>query len=81
VDVTEDAQRVELRRSYATNLFRLMLLQVLLADGVFIADAWAGKAWDVRTSAMQAWLAAAVVQIIGIVYVVTRHLFPNRDAV
>jgi len=31
------------------------------------------------TSAIQVWLAATVVQVIGIVYVVARRLLPNRD--
>lgn len=33
--------------------------------------------WQVPTAAIQAWLAATVVQVIGIVLVITRSLFPH----
>jgi capsid protein len=80
LSLQDTAQNLALKRAYARNLFSLMVVQVIIADGVFVAYAWAGQHWDVPTAAMHAWLAATVVQIVGIVYVVTKHLFPNRDA-
>ena len=79
LEFRDAAQTVELRRTYATRLFALMVAQVAVADAVFVAYAWAGESWALSTSAIQAWLAATVVQIVGVFYVVTRNLFPNRD--
>lgn len=56
-----------------------MFGQLIVANGVFIAYAWAGKGWDLETSVINVWLGATVVQVIGVVLVVTRSLFPKRD--
>jgi hypothetical protein len=47
---------------------------------VFVAFAWAGQDWHLSTAVIDVWLAATVVQVVGIVLVVTRNLFPDRDA-
>lgn len=36
--------------------------------------------WRVPAAAMDAWLAAAVIQVIGVVLVITRYLFPDSGA-
>jgi hypothetical protein len=76
----EKQQDIALKKTYARNLLRLMYGQVLVANVVFIVYAWAGKDWAIDPSVMHFWLTATVVQIIGVVYVVTRYLFPRRDA-
>jgi hypothetical protein len=53
--------------------------QLFLANAIFVAFAWVGEHWELSTSVVQVWLAATVVQVVGVVFVVTRHLFPNRD--
>lgn len=68
-----------LKKTYARWILVLLGGQLLLSNAIFIAFAWAGEGWDVSTSVIQVWLAATVVQIVGVVLVVTRHLFPNRD--
>lgn len=68
-----------LRKTYADNILRILIAELLVSNGVFIAYAWAGRKWNVPTAAINAWLGATVVQVVGIVLVVTRHLFPNRD--
>lgn len=68
-----------LKRTYAMWILALLGLQLLLANAIFVAFAWAGENWDLSTAVIQAWLAATAVQIVGVVLVVTRHLFPNRD--
>ena len=86
----ERAQNLELRRrfaeqehglrqSYADWLLWLLGAQFLMADAVFVAFAWVGRRWDLPPGVIEVWLAATVVQILGVVAVVTRHLFPNRD--
>lgn len=68
-----------LKKTYAMWILVLLGFQLLLSNATFIAFAWAGEGWDVSTSVIQVWLAATVVQVVGVVLVVTRHLFPNRD--
>jgi hypothetical protein len=72
-------QEFELRKAYAGRILFLLLGQFLIADAVFIAFAWAGEDWHLSTAVIDVWLAATVVQVVGIVLVVTRHLFPDRD--
>lgn len=72
-------QEYELRRTYAKRILVLLLAQFLIADGVFIAFAWAGEDWHLSPAVIDVWLAATAVQVVGIVLVVTRNLFPERD--
>ena len=68
-----------LRQSYAEWIIRVLGAQLLIADAVFIVFAWAGRRWDLSPGVIEIWLAATVIQIVGVVAIVTRHLFPNRD--
>jgi len=68
-----------LRQKYADWIILLLGAQFLVADAVFVAFAWAGRGWDLPPGVVEVWLAATVVQVVGVVAVVTRHLFPNRD--
>jgi hypothetical protein len=72
-------QEHELRQSYARRILFILGAQFLLADVVFIVFAWAGRNWDLSTAVIDVWLAATVVQVVGIVLVVTSNLFPDRD--
>lgn len=73
------AQELQLRRNYARGLLAILAIQLLIADAVFVAFAWAGEHWRLTTAVIDTWLAAVVVQVVGVVLVVTRHLFPQRD--
>ncbi len=86
----DQAQAIELKRkaaelehglksTYASWILIMLAGQLLLANAIFVAFAWAGEQWELSTAVVQVWLAATVVQVIGVVFVVTRHLFPNRD--
>jgi len=68
-----------LRQKYADWIIWLLGAQFVVADAVFVAFAWAGQSWDLPPGVIEVWLAATVVQVVGVVAVVTRHLFPNRD--
>jgi len=52
---------------------------LLVADAVFVAIAWVGRSWDLTPGMTEVWLAATVIQVVGGVAIVTRHLFPGRD--
>ncbi|MBS1678958.1 MAG: hypothetical protein JST08_16395 [Actinobacteria bacterium] len=66
-----------LRQRYADWIIWLLGAQFLIADLVFVTFAWAGQSWDLTPGVIEIWLAAAVVQAVGVVAVVTRHLFPS----
>jgi hypothetical protein len=68
-----------LKDRYATWILVLLGFQLLVANGIFVAFAWVGENWELPTAVVQVWLGATVIQIVGVVLVVTRHLFPNRD--
>jgi hypothetical protein len=72
-------QEIGLRRNYAAGLLIILSVQLLAADLVFWVYAEVGEHWQLSDGVIQIWLAAAVVQIVGVVGVVTRHLFPRRD--
>jgi hypothetical protein len=68
-----------LRQKYADWIILLLGAQFVIADAVFVAFAWAGRGWDLPSGVVEVWLAATVVQVIGVVAIVTRHLFPGRE--
>jgi hypothetical protein len=72
-------QEHRLRQMYADWILWLLGAQFVIADAVFVTFAWAGKSWDLPPGVVEVWLAATVVQVVGVVAIVTRHLFPNRD--
>jgi hypothetical protein len=74
-------QEMELRRNYARSLLVILAVQITVADVVFCVFASLGEHWHLSDGVIQIWLAAAVVEVIGVVAVVTRHLFPRRDGV
>jgi Na+/H+ antiporter NhaA len=73
------AQDIKLKKWYAIALLAGLGVQMAIADGVFIAYAQVGAHWNIDASVMQAWLSATVVEVVGVVFVVTRYLFPRRD--
>jgi hypothetical protein len=75
-EVVQDRQ---LKLVYANWLRWLLGAQLGIADAVFIAYAWVGRSWHLDPAVIDIWLGATVVQVVGIVLVVTRHLFPLRD--
>ncbi|HEY2056714.1 MAG TPA: hypothetical protein VGH14_22500 [Solirubrobacterales bacterium] len=68
-----------LRQKYADWIIWLLGAQFVVADAVFVVFAWAGRSWDLPPGVIEVWMAATVVQVVGVVAVVTLHLFPNRD--
>jgi len=57
----------------------LMAAQVLIADTAFFLYGF-NNDWNIPAAAMDAWLAAAVIQVVGVVLVITRYLFPGSGA-
>lgn len=65
-------QDIRLKRIYAPALLIAHGVQIAIADGVFVAYAWAGTDWKLAEGVINVWLGATVVQVIGVVLVVTR---------
>jgi hypothetical protein len=57
----------------------MIAVQLVVANGTFIAIAWAGYNWHVSDSVMHVWLAATLIQIVGVVAIVVRSLFGGAD--
>jgi hypothetical protein len=72
-------QEIELRRKYAWALLAILTAQIVIADAVFTVFADVGRRWRLSDGVIQIWLAATVIEIVGVVTVVTRHLFPGRN--
>lgn len=72
-------QDIQLRRMYATRMLWILGLELVFVNLMFLLYAWKGVHWNVPGTTMQVWLSATVVQVVGIVYVVTRYLFPPRS--
>lgn len=73
------AQDIQLKRQYAKWLLGAMLGQMLFANVVFVLYAWLGRDWVLSPSVINVWLGATLAEVVGIVLVVTRYLFPRRD--
>lgn len=71
-------QDIKLKKKYAYWLLGTMIGQLLVADIVFVVYAHFGAEWDLSSAVINAWLIATLVEVIGIVLVVTQYLFPRR---
>jgi hypothetical protein len=75
----EREQNISLRGWYALSLLAGLGLQIAIVDVVLFGYAWKGVHWRVDPNLIYVWLSATVIEVISVVYVVTRHLFPGRD--
>ena len=73
-------QLLDLRSKYALWFRPVLGIQLFVADVVFIVYAWAGVHWNIPPAAISAWLGAVVVQVIGIVLVIVKGLFPPGES-
>lgn len=72
-------QEIGLREAYAKGLLLVLAVELIVVNVLFWLYAEKGKNWDIPDGVIQIWLGATVVQVVGIVGVVTRYLFPRRD--
>lgn len=75
--VRDYQQDIELKRKIGTWALIGAAAQIVAADAVFIAYAIANH-WDIPPSTIQFWLGAAVVEVIGVLLVIARSLFPAQ---
>jgi hypothetical protein len=64
---------------YAYGALTAMAIQVLIADAAFYLYGHAYH-WRIPVGAIQFWLGAIVVQVIGVVLVIAKSLFPSAPS-
>jgi hypothetical protein len=79
LDQVDREQDIGLKRRYARALLWLLGGQLAIADVIFFVYAQVGVHWRLPPVVIDIWLGATLVEVVGIVLVVTRYLFPRRD--
>jgi hypothetical protein len=74
------AQRLRLRGRYGFWLLLLLGAQLVAVNVFMFMYACWGVNWNVPNPVIQTWLAATVVELIGLVYVIVSHLFPSDSS-
>lgn len=69
---------IALEQMYARWMLGLMSAQIFIADVGFFFYGY-GVAWQVDAAVMHVWLGSTVVEVIGVVFGISRYLFPRRD--
>lgn len=75
-DYRKAEQDIANRKRIADGAVALMVAQVVIANLVFIYYFVKVGPSDVEVGALQVWLGTTVVQIVGVVLVITQYLFP-----
>jgi hypothetical protein len=73
-------QDIRLKKFYAYLLPAVLAAQLAISDFLVIGYAEWGVGWELDPWVLNVWIAATVVQVIGIVVIVTKYLFPARRA-
>jgi hypothetical protein len=71
-------QSIKLKRFYGLGILFLMGLQLVVVNAVFVIYAANGYDWRPPEGVVQVWLTATFVQIVSVVVVITRSLFPGE---
>jgi hypothetical protein len=77
IEVQKDKVDLGLQKVVGWGALFVMILQLGLADLVFIKYA-DSKGWgNIPTGAIQAWLGATVIQVVAVVLIIARSLYPQ----
>jgi len=69
---------VNLHNRIGNGALLLMVGQLLIADTAFYIYGFKNS-WDIPTAAITTWLGATVIQIVGVVLVIAKNLFPAES--
>jgi hypothetical protein len=69
---------IKLKRFYGRSVLALMTLQLVVVNAGFLFYGWKGYGWKPPEGVVQVWLTATFVQIVSVVVVITRSLFPGH---
>jgi hypothetical protein len=78
VDQAEQ-QSTRHRRPYARSILVGLAIQVVIVDVMFAAYAIKGAHWAIPAATMNVWIGAGAIQVIGVVFCVTRLFPPGRS--
>lgn len=67
---------IKLKRFYGRSILIMMLIQLIVVNAGFGLYSGLGYDWRPPSGVVQVWLTATFVQIVSVVYVITRSLFP-----
>jgi hypothetical protein len=70
----------KLKKFYGRWILWLMAAQLVVVNAVFVVYAWSGYNWRPPHRVVEVWLTATFVQVVSIVVVITRSLFPRGTA-
>jgi vancomycin permeability regulator SanA len=76
-------QDIKLKRIYGWALLVSLAFVLVIADAVFAWYCWATvyrNHAQIPSSAIESWLGATVVQVVGVVTIVTKYLFSGRGS-
>lgn len=76
LDRQKRENEVDLHRRIGNGALLLMVVQLFIADAAFYIYGFKND-WHIPTAAITTWLAATVIQIIGVVLVIAKNLFPS----
>lgn len=68
---------IKLKRFYGRIVLILMALQLIVVNAGFLFYSWKGWGWKPPDGVVQVWLTATFVQIVSVVVVITKSLFPG----
>jgi len=73
-------QLIRLKRFYGRSILVMMAAQLTVVNAGFLLYTWLGYEWAPPDGVVQVWLTATFVQIVSVVVVITRSLFPSEKA-
>jgi hypothetical protein len=68
---------IKLKRFYGRSVLVLMAVQLAVVNAGFLFYSWKGYDWQPPDGVVQVWLTATFVQIVSVVVVITKSLFPG----
>jgi hypothetical protein len=74
-DQAEQEESTGPRRPYARAILIGLTIQVVIVDAMFAAYAIKGAHWAIPAATMNVWIGAGAIQVVGVVFCVTR-MFP-----
>jgi hypothetical protein len=77
LDLEDRKAVLAMKQVFARGVSIVVGLQLAMADAVFFIYGVENN-WQIPGAVMIAWLSATMVQSIGIVYIIARHLFPPQ---
>jgi hypothetical protein len=69
-------QLIKLKRFYGISILVMMAVQLVVVNAGFAVYSWLGYHWAPPDGVVQVWLTGTFVQIVSVVVVITKSLFP-----